>query len=264
MFKAIMFDLDDTLLWDERSVNEAFEETCQAAAEKYPLDPKWLEEKVKETARELYASYETYEFTKMIGINPFEGIWGHFRDNTDDFRKLARVVPQYRKDAWTLGLKAVGVDDEELGATLAELFPKIRRTKHYVFDDTYPVLEKLKTEHNYKLLLLTNGSPDLQSEKLSGVPKLKAYFDHILISGSFGRGKPDISLFQHALDLLGVNNNEAIMVGDKLTTDILGANNTGITSVWINRDNKKRDDEIIPDYEIASLHDLFSILNEKK
>src|SRR5690606_26381809 len=152
MIKAVMFDLDDTLLWDERSVNEAFAETCQKAAEKYPLDPKRLEEKVRDAARKLYASYETYEFTKMIGINPFEGIWGKFRDDAEDFRKLARVVPQYRKDAWTLGLKALGIDDEKLGAELAELFPKIRRTKHYVFDDTFPVLEKLKKD--YKLLLL--------------------------------------------------------------------------------------------------------------
>lgn len=262
MIKAIMFDLDDTLLWDERSVNESFEETCQKAAEKYPIDPKQLEEKVREIARKLYASYETYKFTKMIGINPFEGIWGKFRDDTEDFHKLARIVPQYRKDAWTLGLKALGIDDEKLGAELAELFPKIRRTKHYVFDDTYPVLEKLKKD--YKLLLLTNGSPDLQSEKLSGVPQLKTYFDYIVISGSFGRGKPDVSLFQYALNLLGVTNKETIMIGDKLTTDILGANNTGITSVWINRNNKQREDEIIPDYEIASLTELFPILNEKK
>lgn len=262
MIKAIIFDLDDTLLWDERSVNESFQESCQKAAEKYAIDPKQLEEKVREAARKLYASYETYEFTQMIGINPFEGIWGNFRDDTEDFRKLARIVPQYRKDAWTFGLKALGIDDEELGAELAELFPKIRRTKHYVFDDTYPVLEKLKND--YKLLLLTNGSPDLQSEKLSGVPQLKTYFDYIVVSGSFGRGKPDVSLFQYALNLLGVTNKEAVMVGDKLTTDILGANNTGIASVWINRSNKQRDDEIVPNYEIASLTELFTILNEMK
>lgn len=261
MIKAIMFDLDDTLLWDNRSVNEAFAETCQVAAEKYQLDPKKLEEEVKKAARKLYASYETFEFTKMIGINPFEGFWGKFRDDTDDFRKLANIVPTYRKDAWTAGLKALGYEDKELGATLAELFPKIRRTKHYVYDETYPVLEELKK--NYKLLLLTNGSPDLQNEKLSGVPKLPPYFDHIVISGGFGRGKPDVSLFNYALDLLDVSKEEAIMVGDKLTTDIHGANQTGITSVWINRDNKQHDEEIVPDYEITSLEELFKIVKEK-
>lgn len=262
MIKAVMFDLDDTLLWDDRSVNEAFAETCEVAAESYSLDPKQLETEVKKIARELYASYETYEFTKMIGINPFEGFWGKFRDDTEEFRKLASVVPTYRKDAWTKGLQALGIDDEELGAKLAELFPAIRRTKHYVYDDTYSTLEKLKKD--YKLLLLTNGSPDLQNEKLSGVPELPPYFDHVVISGGFGKGKPDVSIFQHALDLLGVHHDEAIMVGDKLTTDILGANRTGITSVWINRDHKQRDEHIIPDYEIQSLSELHAILKEKQ
>lgn len=261
MIKAIMFDLDDTLLWDARSVDEAFHETCKAAAESYPLNPKELEREVRKAARELYASYETYEFTKMIGINPFEGFWGKFRDDAEEFRKLANIVPTYRKDAWTAGLKALGINDEELGAKLAELFPNIRRTKHYVYEDAYPTLDELKP--NYQLLLLTNGSPDLQTEKLSGVPKLQSYFDHIVISGGFGRGKPDVSLFQHALELLGVSKDEAIMVGDKLTTDILGANHTGIASVWINRDNKPRDEHIVPDYEITSLTELSDIIKKK-
>ncbi|PWA12172.1 haloacid dehalogenase [Pueribacillus theae] len=258
MIKAVMFDLDDTLLWDDRSINEAFEETCAAAAKKYELDPKKLEESVKKEARELYSTYETFEFTKMIGINPFEGLWGNFLDDTDDFRKLNQVVPAYRKDAWTNGLKALGIDDKELGAKLGELFPKIRRQKKYVYDETYAILDSLND--NYKLLLLTNGSPDLQNEKLRGVPELSPYFDHIIISGSFGRGKPDKGLFQHALEKLGVANNEAIMVGDKLTTDILGANQAGITSVWINRNNLTRSDDIIPDYEIQSLNEIPSII----
>ena len=38
MIEAIFFDLDDTLLWDQKSVKEAFVATCEAAAEKYDLD----------------------------------------------------------------------------------------------------------------------------------------------------------------------------------------------------------------------------------
>ncbi len=256
-----MFDLDDTLLWDARSVNEAFAETCEFAAKKHTIDPQKLEKAVKKVARKLYATYETYEFTKMIGINPFEGFWGKFRDDTEDFKKLAAIVPQYRIDSWTEGLKALGVDDPELGAKLADLFPTIRRTKHYVYDETYSILDSLK--ENYKLLLLTNGSPDLQNEKLTGVPDLPPYFDHIVISGGFGRGKPDPSIFRHALDLLNVSPDEAIMVGDKLTTDILGANQTGIASVWINRTEMKRDDEIVPDYEITSLQEIDNVIKSE-
>ncbi|MGM9921133.1 MAG: HAD family hydrolase, partial [Bhargavaea sp.] len=76
MIRTIIFDLDDTILWDKKSIQTAFDRTCEFAAEKAKVDPKQLEEKVRESARELYASYDTYEFTQMIGINPFEGLWG--------------------------------------------------------------------------------------------------------------------------------------------------------------------------------------------
>lgn len=66
--KAILFDLDDTLLWDERSVREAFHETCLIAAKETGVKPEELEEAVRNEARGLYESYETFPFTKMIGI----------------------------------------------------------------------------------------------------------------------------------------------------------------------------------------------------
>ncbi|ALS27932.1 haloacid dehalogenase [Paenibacillus sp. 32O-W] len=257
--QAVLFDLDDTLLWDERSVAEAFQATCRVAAEKRGVDPDALEEAVRREARALYESYETFPFTKMIGINPFEGLWARFSEGEqDEFRKLERIAPTYRKQAWTRGLKALGVDDEQLGAELAERFPAERRARPLVYDETFRVLDMLKG--SYRLLLLTNGSPDLQKEKLAGVPELAPYFDHIVISGEFGEGKPAVSIFRHALALLGHEPEDCVMVGDKLTTDIKGANAAGITSVWINRDNKVPADDVVPDYEIRNLEELLPLL----
>ncbi|USK70917.1 HAD family hydrolase [Peribacillus asahii] len=261
MVKAVFFDLDDTLLWDQKSVKEAFVATCLVAKEKYGVDVEEFEEAVRKEARELYASYETYEFTQMIGINPFEGLWGNFLDDTDDFRKMAGIVPAYRKEAWTRGLKALGIDDEAFGAELAERFPAERRKKPFIYDETFTVLDELKGK--YKLLLLTNGSPDLQNTKLTITPELVPYFDEIIISGAFGRGKPDQTIFEHALERIGLNKDEVIMVGDNLMTDILGASRTGIKSVWINRHNKERN-EVVPDYEITHLEELYQILEELK
>jgi putative hydrolase of the HAD superfamily len=261
MIKAIFFDLDDTLLWDAKSIKEAFVATCKVAEERYGLDPDRLEKAVREAARELYSSYETYAFTQMIGINPFEGLWGNFLDDQDDFRKMAAIVPTYRKDAWTLGLKKLGVDDPEFGLELAERFPEERRKLPFVYEETFEVLDALKGKYN--LLLLTNGSPDLQNTKLSITPELVPYFDHIVISGAFGRGKPDPSIFEHALSLLNLHKDEAIMVGDNLMTDILGASRVGMKSVWINRHNKERN-EVVPTYEIKDLRELFGILEELK
>jgi len=260
MIKAIFFDLDDTLLWDQKSVQEAFRATCEAAKQKYDqLDPAVLEEAVRKEARELYSSYETYPFTQMIGINPFEGLWGNFLDDEENFRKMKEIVPTYRKESWTRGLKACGIDDPDFGHELAERFPAERRQKPFVYEESFQVLDELKRK--YKLLLLTNGSPDLQNTKLTITPELVPYFDQIVISGAFGRGKPDPSIFLHALSLMGLEKDEVIMVGDNLMTDILGANRAGIKSVWINRHNKERN-EVIPTYEIKHLEELYGILED--
>ncbi|MBD3918933.1 HAD family hydrolase [Paenibacillus sp. PR3] len=257
--KAVLFDLDDTLLWDDRSVKEAFEATCRYAAEKTGVDVAALEESVRKEARALYESYETFPFTKMIGINPFEGMWGNFTGGElESFRAMQALAPGYRKDSWTLGLKALGIEDAALGAELAEKFPAERRSRSYVYEETFRLLDHLKGK--YKLLLLTNGSPDLQQEKLDGVPNLIPYFDHIIISGAFGKGKPDASIFQHAMEKLGITPEEGVMVGDKLTTDILGANTVGMTSVWINRHGMQRTDEIVPSFEITHLEELLPII----
>ncbi|MCQ4085610.1 HAD family hydrolase [Saccharibacillus sp. JS10] len=253
--KAVIFDLDDTLLWDERSVAEAFEVTAEEAAHRTGVNATELQTAVKNQARQLYATYETYPFTQMIGINPFEALWGNFdKGEQPEFRKLQEIAPTYRKEAWRLGLAELGVEDEELALELSSMFGVERRKRAYVYDETYEVLNQLQGQ--VKLLLLTNGCPSLQQEKLDGVPKLVSYFDHIVISGAFGKGKPDTSIFHHALSLLDVSPEEALMVGDKQSTDIRGALDTGIPSVWINRPERPPHSGIVPVYKIDSLRAL--------
>lgn len=261
MVKAVFFDLDDTLLWDQKSISEAFKATCEYAAEKTGVDAVKFEEAVRAAAQDLYASYETYEFTKMIGINPFEGLWGNFSDDSLEFPKMKEIAPGYRKDAWTQGLAKMGIEDATFGEELAERFPQERRKLPFLYEETYAVLDRLKGK--YALLLLTNGSPELQNTKLEITPELVPYFDKIVISGDFGRGKPDATIFEHALEVMNVSKDEAIMVGDNLMTDILGASRVGMKSVWINRHDKKRN-EVTPTYEITHLEELFAILDELK
>lgn len=260
--KAVLFDLDDTLLWDEKSVKDAFQATALQAKAAYPeINPEELEEAVRKEARQLYESFETFPFTKIIGINPFEALWAHFSEGeNENFRKLEKLAPNYRKEAWARGLKAVGIDDAALGHELAEQFPKERRARPIVYEETFRVLDALKGK--YKLLLLTNGAPDLQKEKIAGVPELAGYFDHIVISGNFEEGKPAESLFHHALNLLGIEASEGIMVGDKLTTDILGSNRVGLSNAWINRHGFTRTDEIVPRHEIADLNGLLQLVKQ--
>jgi putative hydrolase of the HAD superfamily len=262
MIKAIMFDLDDTLLWDSKSIEEAFKATCRYAQTKVGVDSKSLELSVREAARKLYETYETYEFTQNIGINPFEGLWGDFLDEHDEgFLKMKEIVPTYRKKAWTSGLQSLGITDAELGAELSERFRKERKDRPYVYEDTFRVLNEVKG--NFQLLLLTNGSPHLQNTKLDKTPELVPYFEEIIISGDIGKGKPDSAMFLHALERLKLQKDEVIMVGDNLNTDILGASRLGIKTVWINRGQQTVQD-LVPDYEIKELYEVLDIVNNMK
>ena len=258
MVKAIIFDLDDTLLWDKKSVETAFQVTCQLAATQVSIDPIKLEEAVRIEASELYSSYETFPFTKLIGINPFEGLWGTFDDEGELFQKMKNIVPAYRREAWTGGLLRLGIDDAELGQQLADHFPLARKAHPFLYDETIQVLDRLKD--HYQMVLLTNGSPTLQQTKLEITAELAPYFTHVVISGAFGKGKPDPSIFQFALAQCNLQAEEVLMVGDNLMTDILGASRAGIRSIWINRENKPSHADIKPSYEITNLEELFPIL----
>ncbi|WP_438432893.1 HAD family hydrolase [Gorillibacterium sp. sgz500922] len=257
--KAVLFDLDDTLLWDERSVKEAFAATCRYAAERSPgLDPERLETEVRREARALYESYETFPFTKMIGINPFEALWAEFSGGEhESFRKLQTLAPGYRSEAWSRGLRALDVEDEALAAELAARFPAERRARPLAYEETFEVLDALRGR--FQLLLLTNGAPDLQQEKIAGFPELAGYFDHILISGEFGEGKPSPAIFRRAVELLGIAPEEGVMVGDKLTTDILGSGSIGMPNVWINAHGAARTGEAEPTWEIKRLRELLEL-----
>lgn len=255
---TIIFDLDDTLLWDKQSIQTAFDKTCEYASTIHNVDPKQLEDAVRVEARKLYESYETYDYTVLIGINPFEGLWGTFDDPTEQFQKMKELIPQYRKDAWTNGLKALGIDDAALGAELGERFVEERKKSPYVYEDTYAVLDQLKEK--YQLVLLTNGAPSLQNLKLQITPEIPPYFDHIIISGDFGKGKPDASIFEFVMEKAGITADEGIMVGDNLNTDILGSSRVGMRNVWINREERSANPENQPTYEVKSLTDFLNLV----
>lgn len=260
MLKAIMFDLDDTLLWDELSIKKAFEATTNYATEKYDIEAKKLERAVRTVAEAIYPTYDTYDFVSNIGIGTFESFWGEFKDEGKDFEALREIQEDYRFNAWNKGLEALEIFDKEFAQELAERFP-IERKKHvYLYDETIEVLENLKEK--YKLLMLTNGSPDLQHTKLSLSPELAPYFDYIVISGEFGEGKPEPAIFEHSIKLLEVEKHETIMVGNNPNSDILGATRSGIDSIWINHHNEENED-ITPTYEVKRLKEIIPIIESR-
>ena len=131
--KTIIFDLDDTLLYDQKSVKTAFEKTCAYASSIKNVDAVQLEDEVRKAARTLYEGYETYDYTVLIGINPFEGLWGTFDDPTPQFQKLKELVQGYRAQSWTNGLAALGMDDATFGAELGERFVAERKKAPFFY-----------------------------------------------------------------------------------------------------------------------------------
>ncbi|MBP1912129.1 TIGR02253 family HAD-type hydrolase [Thermococcus stetteri] len=127
--------------------------------------------------------------------------------------------------------------------------------KLHVYPDTIPVLEWLR-ESGYKLGAVTSG-PEYQRLKLR-LTGLLDYFDAVVTREDVKAIKPEPKIFLYALEKLGVEPGEAVMVGDSLSQDVYGAKNVGMVAVWINRDGDE--DYNMVDYEIRTLHELRKVL----
>ena len=94
----------------------------------------------------------------------------------------------------------------------------------------------------------------------SGIGK---YFDRIFISQQMGANKPAVEFFDACFrDIPGFSKEKAMIVGDSLTSDILGGKNAGIATCWYNPKGKPQNPDILPDFEIHSLPELLPLLEQ--
>lgn len=108
------------------------------------------------------------------------------------------------------------------------------------------------------LSIITNGFTALQERRLKKTSLWDA-FDHIVISEQIGYAKPHIKVFEHTMTkhgLTGQDKSRILMIGDTLSSDILGGNNAGIDTVWLNHHNAKAELNVTPTYEVADLEML--------
>jgi len=104
----------------------------------------------------------------------------------------------------------------------------------YQEEDAIETLEILKSR-GYRMGIISNTSDDQNVQGIVNQSGLRPYFEYILTSAALGIRKPDMRIFQAALDHFQVPPVAAAMVGDLLQTDMLGANQMGIYSIWITR-----------------------------
>lgn len=114
----------------------------------------------------------------------------------------------------------------------------------------------------YRLFAATNSTAMVQAGRLARTG-LGDYFEKIFVSEEVGVNKPNAEFFRRAFaQIEGFDPAKAIMVGDSLTSDILGGINAGIRTCWVNFAGRQGREDIRPDYEIQSIAQLPELLGK--
>ncbi|VTU07466.1 nucleotidase [Actinobacillus indolicus] len=110
-----------------------------------------------------------------------------------------------------------------------------------------------------KMGIITNGLEALQQKRLENTGITK-FFEIIVVSEVVGVAKPNAKIFEYAFEQIGdIDKSQILMVGDTLSSDILGANGVGIDSCWFNHTGENNTTEIKPTYEITDIKQLIAI-----
>lgn len=235
--KAIIFDVDETLLHEETTERRAFELACSGLRTGASLrrreqpDVSQMCDLLFATAEELWRENPVHAFTDEVGISCREGLWGVFSGPCPELNKLSGWIDTYRHRCWGRVCGALGLPADRIPGTIARSIA-LRNRHHVAFDDTEEGLEVLGQRH--RLGILTNGAPEVQRAKISGAG-IARYFDHIVVSGDVCRGKPHPDTFSRIVHLMGVPSGACLMVGDSYEKDVVGARACGLEAVWIDR-----------------------------
>ena len=232
--KALLLDLDGTILDAYRNPDEAWRALCHEFADRLePVTPVALWGAIIETRDWFWADPE------------------RSRQGRLDLRESRRRIVQASFDR-------LGVPGSPLVNVIADRYTVIREDSIEPFPGAIDTLERL-VEADVRLALLTNGNAGQQRNKIKRFG-LEGFFRHIQIEEEFGAGKPDGRAFRHALSALGADVSEAWMVGDDLEYDIQGSQRAGIHAVWVDAAGEGLPEEapIRPDRTIGSLPELLA------
>ena len=226
MYKYILFDADNTLLDFDKSEKQA-----------------------------LLATFDKFEIDKAY-INEFseinKSLWELLEKN-----KILRDELKIKRFELLLDK----IDKEDINAEEISNFYLSEIKKHsYTYDFSYYVCDKLK-KMGKNLSIITNGTKTVQIPRLSKSP-IRPFFEHIFISEDLGVNKPSKAFFDAVLAVIEASPNECLIVGDSLTSDILGGINSKIDTVWFNPYEKINATNIIPTYTIKELKELLKIVGE--
>lgn len=122
---------------------------------------------------------------------------------------------------------------------------------HYFMPGAEELLQTLYGRD--RLFLLSNGNASVQAGRLASAG-ISGYFEKIFISENVGFNKPSVQFFEACFrEIPDFRRERAIMIGDSLSSDILGGINAGVKTCWYNPKGKAGREDIRADFEISEL-----------
>lgn len=204
-YKAIFIDIDDTLLDYIPCCREAFDAAM----------------------RNLTPSFEEREGERLFQL--FFDIAGRlFSEAKHGKYTIAEVMDLYPKEF----IAAIGYPESAVDP-FKHAFRAAWGETHTLVPEAKEMLDILRTK-GYRLFAASNSFGHLQRRRLERAGILP-YFEDTYISMDIGYDKPDIRFFQEALRRCGLQPSEVLMIGDSMTTDVLGAQAAGIEALFFDR-----------------------------
>lgn len=224
--KAVLFDLDDTLIADAAREEQSLREISNVIG----ADPDEFVAVARSSANAHFDQLTDHDLCVGLGVSARELLWSDLADCHPILDGLKRALSQFRHSVWTDVVQKFGLLAHPQSHLLSEGFREKQRSSHEAFAGVPEMLEKMS--QTYRLGLVTNGPADIQRIKLQ-TTGLKDFFDAVAISGETGMGKPRVEQFEGVLARLGVQAENTVMVGDNWDRDVKGALACGIRPVWV-------------------------------
>jgi len=188
----------------------------------------------------------------------WEGFANYWRTTQLEYTWLRSLMDRH-KDFWQVtedsldkSMKAFKIDSSMRGELL-DLY-KILST----FPEVKEVLNNLK-EKNYKLVILSNGTPSLLNELVKS-NNLDSIFDDIFSIEEVGIYKPSSKVYDIPIKKFKIQKDEVVFLSAN-TWDVSGGGNYGYNSVWVNRNNNIFDSlDYIPQNQVKNLGELLDLI----
>ena len=188
----------------------------------------------------------------------WEGFANFWRTTQLEYTWLRSLMKRH-KDFWQVTEDSL---EKSMNAFKIDKAMKNELLNLYKALNTFPevkdVLNKLK-EKNYKLAILSNGTPALLNELVKS-NNLDNIFDDIFSIEEVGIYKPDVKVYDMPIKKYKIQKEEVVFLSAN-TWDISGGGNYGYSSIWVNRNNSIFDNlDYKPKEEVKNLNQLLDIV----